>query len=104
MKDRLSKEEVLHVANLARIEIDEKDLEMYQLKLKQLLDEIEKINEVKAYDEEMLICPTENKCELRDDIAGNMLEPKEALKNAPRNSGNYFQVPVVIGESGEASA
>ena len=52
----------------------------------------------------MLICPTENKCELREDITGEMIEPKVALKNAPRNSGNYFQVPVVIGESGEASA
>ena len=104
MEDKLTREEVLHVANLARIEIDEEEIAMYQVKLKQLLNEIEKINEVKAYDEEMLICPTENKCELREDITGEMLEPKVALKNAPRNSGNYFQVPVVIGESGEASA
>lgn len=104
MEEKLSREEVLHVANLARIEIDEEEIAMYQVKLKQLLNEIEKVNEVKSYDEEMLICPTENKCELREDEAGEMLEPKEALKNAPRNSGNYFQVPVVIGESGEASA
>ena len=97
MEDKLTREEVLHVANLARIEIDEEELAMYQVKLKQLL------NEIKAYDEEMLICPTENKCELREDTTGEMLEPKVALKNAPRTSGNYFQVPVVIGESGEAS-
>lgn len=104
MEDKLTREEVLHVANLARIEIDEEEIAMYQLKLKQLLNEIEKINEVKAYDEEILICPTNNKCELREDKTGAMIEPKEALKNAPRNSGNYFQVPVVIGESGEAGA
>ncbi|MDD5887961.1 MAG: Asp-tRNA(Asn)/Glu-tRNA(Gln) amidotransferase subunit GatC [bacterium] len=104
MEEKLSREEVLHVANLARIEIDEEEIAMYQVKLKQLLNEIEKVNEVKSYDEEMLICPTDNKCELREDIAGEMLAPKEALKNAPRSSGNYFQVPVVIGESGEAGA
>lgn len=104
MEDRLTREEVMHVANLARIEIDEDELAMYQVKLKQLLNEIEKINEIEAYDEEMLICPTNNKCELREDKIGTMIEPKEALKNAPRNSGNYFQVPVVIGESGEAGA
>lgn len=104
MEDRLTKEEVLHVANLARIEIDEEDLEMYQVKLKQLLDEIEKINNIASYDEDMLICPTENKCELRKDAEGDMLDPKEALKNAPRKSGNYFQVPVVIGETGDLSA
>ena len=48
MEDKLSREEVLHVAHLARIEIDEEELAMYQVKLKQLLNEIEKINEVKV--------------------------------------------------------
>ncbi len=104
MEEKLTREEVLHVANLARIEIDEEELAMYQVKLKQILNEIEKINEVTSYDEGMLICPTENKCKLREDTAGEMLEPREALKNAPRSSGNYFSVPVVIGETGEASA
>ena len=95
MEDKLSREEVLHVAHLARIEIDEEELAMYQVKLKQLLNEIEKINEVKVYDEDMLICPTENKC---------VLNPKEVLKNAPRHSGNYISVPVVISEKGGMSA
>ena len=35
MEDKLTKEEVLHVANLARIEISDEELEMYQLKLKE---------------------------------------------------------------------
>lgn len=104
MEDKLSREEVLHVAHLARIEIDEEELAMYQVKLKQLLNEIEKINEVKVYDEDMLICPTENKCVLREDVAGEMLNPKEVLKNAPRHSGNYISVPVVISEKGGMSA
>ncbi len=104
MEDKLTREEVLHVANLARIEIDEEELAMYQVKLKQLLNEIEKINEVGSYDEEMLISPTENKCVLRSDNAGEMLEPKEVLRNAPHSSGNYISVPVVIKETGDMSA
>ena len=35
---------------------------------------------------------------LRKDEAGEMLNPKEVLKNVPRNSGNYIEVPVVISE------
>ena len=36
MKDRLTKEEVLHVAKLARIKIDEDEILKYQIELKKL--------------------------------------------------------------------
>ena len=43
--EELTKEEVLHVAHLARIEVDEKDIEKYAHQLKKIMDEINKINE-----------------------------------------------------------
>lgn len=104
MKDRLTKEEVMHVANLARIEVDEDEIAMYQVKLKEILDEIEKINDVEVSSDDILISPTNNKCELRKDEPGEMLTPEEVLKNAPRHSGNYFKVPVVINEKGDTNA
>lgn len=104
MEDKLSREEVLHVADLARIEIDEDELNMYQVKLKQLLNEVEKIKDVEDFDEDILIAPTTNKCSLRKDEEGEMLQPKEVLQNAPRHNGNYFSVPVVISEAGGMSA
>ena len=76
MKEKLTKEEVLHVADLARIKLTEEEIEKFQVQLKQLLEDVEKINEVKGYE---------------------MLDPKEVLENAPRKSGNYIAVPVVIG-------
>ena len=33
---------------------------------------------------------------LREDEKGKMLNPKEVVENAPRHSGNYIAVPVVI--------
>ena len=39
--DKLSREEVLHVAELARINISEEEIEKYQVELKQLLNEVE---------------------------------------------------------------
>ena len=36
--DRLTKEEVLHVARLARIDVTEEEIEKYQVQLKQLLN------------------------------------------------------------------
>ena len=97
--DKLSREEILHVANLARIELTEEEIEKYKIHIKKLLDDIEKIKDVKGYDDEQLIAPWSENCILREDRAGNMLEPKEVINHAPRHSGNYIQVPVVIGES-----
>ncbi len=98
MKDELSREEVLHVAELARISLTEEEIKKYQVELKKLLNEVEKINDVEGYDDEILIANWDSNAELRKDIAGDMLNPKEVLENAPRHAGNYIEVPVVISD------
>ena len=57
--NELTKEEVLHVANLARINVSEEDIEKYKVGLKQILNELNRINEVDASDN-ILISPTSN--------------------------------------------
>ena len=99
MEEMLSREEVLHVADLARISLTEEEISKYQKELKELLNDVEKINDVKGYDDDILIACWENKADLREDVSGEMLDPKEVVNNAPRHSGNYIEVPVVIAES-----
>ena len=94
--EKLTREEVLHVAELARIKLSEEEIEKYQVELKKLLNDVEKINEVKGYDDEILISCWEENTKLRKDEKGEMLNPKEVLDNVPRHSGNYIAVPVVI--------
>ena len=94
--DKLTKKEVLHVADLARIKLSEEEIEKYQVELKSLLNDVEKINEVKGYDDDILIACWEENTKLREDKSGEMLNPKEVIENAPRHSGNYIAVPVVI--------
>ena len=94
--EKLTREEVLHVAELARIKLSEEEIEKYQVELKKLLNDVEKINEVKGYDDEILISCWEENTKLRKDEKGEMLNPKEVLENVPRHSGNYIGVPVVI--------
>ena len=98
MKDRLTKEEVLHVANLARISLTEEGVEKYQVQLKKLLDDVEKINQVEGYDDDIMIASWSENTTLRKDEKGEMLNPKEVVENAPRHSGNYIEVPVVISD------
>ena len=38
--NELTREEVLHVAHLARIDVTEEDINKYKIQLKQILDEI----------------------------------------------------------------
>ena len=98
MKDRLTREEVLHVANLARISLTEEEVEKYQVQLQKLLDDVEKINQVKGYDDDIMIATWSENSTLRKDEKGEMLNPKEVVENAPRHSGNCIEVPVVISD------
>ena len=98
MEEKCSREEILHVADLARISLTDKEIEKYQVELKKLLNDVEKINAVKGYDDDILIACWENATELRKDEPGEMLDPKQVIGSAPRHAGNYIEVPVVIGE------
>ncbi len=96
--EKLSREEVLHVANLARIHLEEDEIEKFRVQLKQLIDEIDKIKDIKDYDDELMISPVEYNCELRSDEEGKMLDYKTAMKNVPHSTGNFVEVPVMLNE------
>lgn len=98
MEEKLTKEEVLRVAHLARIKVDEEEIEKYQIELKKLLNDVDKIKEVTDCDDEQMIAPWSKNSVLREDEPKEMLNPKEILKNVPRHSGNYIEVPIVISE------
>lgn len=98
MNDKLSREEVLHVAELAKIKVTEEEIEKFQVELKKILNDVEKINDVKGYDDDILIAPWSRKTTLREDKEEEMLQPKVVIETAPLHSGNYIEVPVVISE------
>jgi aspartyl-tRNA(Asn)/glutamyl-tRNA(Gln) amidotransferase subunit C len=96
--EKLSREEVLHVAHLARINLEEEEIEKFRVQLKKLMDDIDKIKEVKDYDEDLMISPVEYNTELRTDEEGKMLDYKEVMKNVPHSTGNFVEVPVMLNE------
>lgn len=96
MNKKLSREEVLHVAHLARININEEEIEKYQMNLKQMIDEIDKIKDLNDFDDEMIFSPSENETKLGE--LANNIETNNLLKNAPKLKGNFIEVPVMINE------
>lgn len=88
--NELTKEEVLHVAYLARIGVSEDDIEKYRYQLKQIMNQIEKINEVKVNTDDFLISPTPNTNVYRcDEVVDETIDFK---LNAPKTNGNYIEV------------
>jgi aspartyl-tRNA(Asn)/glutamyl-tRNA(Gln) amidotransferase subunit C len=101
MRDKmesLSKEKVLHVANLGRIAVSNEEVEKFGYGLKQILDEIEKINKLDIKTDEILISPTDNVNVYRDDEVLDMLSINDVIKNAPKNKGNYIEVVRVVND------
>ena len=96
--EKLTKEEVLHVAHLARIEVSDEEIEKYRVQLGQLWSEVEKINEVKSDEEMLFITPIKEESLLRSDDEKEEMPFEEMKKNAKRTSGNFIEVPVMIHE------
>ena len=90
--ENLDKEKVLHVASLAKLRIEEDEIDKYVKELKDLMDEVNRIQEVEIDDEEILISPTTNKDVYKDDTIGTMLTREEILKNANKKYGSYIAV------------
>jgi len=92
----ITKETVEYVANLARIELQTKELDKLAGQLKDIIDFIGKLNEVDIKD----IPPTSHilplKNVLREDVPKISLTSEKVLKNAPLKEVNFFVVPKVI--------
>lgn len=94
---QIDKKTVKHVALLSRLELDEKELELYSSQLASILSYINKLNEINTEN----VPPTSHplaglKNVFRKDVLKKSLEAGDALKNAPSREGDFFKVPQVI--------
>ena len=98
MSDRLTKEEVMHVANLAKINVSEEEIDKYARDLKILLDEVEKIKDIEVDTDDLLVTPVEHESILRKDTDTSSVDFNEIKKNIPAVTGNFVEVPVIVNE------
>lgn len=95
---KLSKEEVEHVARLARLGVNEAEKESFSRQLSEILSYIGKLNELDT----SKIEPTSHVLDLsnvfRDDGVRESLPPSDVLANAPDRVNDHFRVPKIIEE------
>ena len=96
--DRLTNEEVMHVAHLARISVNEDEIDKYAVDLKKLLDEVDKIKDIETDSDDLLVTPVEYESNLRDDNDTSSVDFNEVKKNVPAVAGNFVEVPVMVNE------
>lgn len=94
----ITREEVAHLADLARIDLSDAELDHLAPQLAVILDSIKSISEVAADD----IPPTSHPVPLtnvfREDVVRPGLTAEEALAMAPQVEEQRFAVPKILGE------
>ena len=95
---RISREEVAHLADLARIDLSADELDHLAPQLSVILDSIASISDVAGAD----VPPTSHPLPLtnvfREDVARPGLTAEQALAGAPEQEQGRFSVPRILGD------
>jgi aspartyl-tRNA(Asn)/glutamyl-tRNA(Gln) amidotransferase subunit C len=93
---KLSREEVLHIALLARLGLTDKEVDRLSEQLSNILENFEILQQVDTTD----IPPTAQSISLQnvtsDDEVVSSLPPNEVLANAPQKEEDFFRVRAVL--------
>jgi aspartyl-tRNA(Asn)/glutamyl-tRNA(Gln) amidotransferase subunit C len=93
---KITKAEVLHVAKLARLHIDEEDVERFAGQIGTILDYVDTLKKVDTAGVDATSHATARTNAFREDEVRGQLDPEEALANAPEKENGAFVVPKII--------
>ncbi len=93
----VTRKDVEHIAELARLKFSEDELNNFTDQLNKILTYVEKLNELDTENIEPLSHPVEGNNVFREDKIKPSISTEEALKNAPEKDEQFFHVPKVIG-------
>ena len=92
----ITREEVLHVAKLARLALTDEEVERLTQQLGAILEAVSKVSELDLSD----VPPTSHPLALvnrwEEDEPHESLSPDEVFANAPAREGDLFKVPPTV--------
>ena len=93
---KITKQEVLHVAHLARLNMDESMVDRFSNQLGKILEYVETLNELDTAG----VAPTSHAIDMsnafREDALASSMDRPSAMGNAPEEDAGSFIVPKVI--------
>ena len=93
---KLTREEVLHIAALAKLGMTEEGITHYGAQLSNILENFEVLKKVDT--EGIAPTPQPNAlCNvMKDDVVAPSMPPSDVLANAPRKEGDFFRIRPVL--------
>lgn len=92
----LSRDQVLHIARLARLKFSDEELDRLTPRLDAIIGYVEQLRELDVTAVEPLAHPLPLHSVFREDTPQPSLTPDEVLANAPRRYKDFFAVPPTL--------
>ena len=92
----VSKEELLHIAKLADLNLKEEEIDSYLLNLQDILNFANIVNEANVDGLDVTVGANEAKNVFRKDEIVNFEDIDSLLQNAPESERNMFKIPKVL--------
>ena len=93
---KVSKEEILHIAKLADLEIKDEEIEKYALNLQDILDFAEVVNNAPVDGLDVTVGANEKKNVFRKDEIKVFKDNEALLQNAPSEEQHMLKIQKVI--------
>lgn len=94
---KITKDEIIHVANLARLEIDEASLDKVTEQIGRILEYVDTLKQVDTNNIQGTSHAITLTNAFREDIVKEDLTNNQALSNAPEKENGAFVVPKIVG-------
>ncbi|WP_164917177.1 Asp-tRNA(Asn)/Glu-tRNA(Gln) amidotransferase subunit GatC [Clostridium sp. JN-9] len=92
----VSKKDVEYVAELSRLNFSEKEKESLVGDLNQILNYMDKLNELNTDNVDIIVNPYYIENKFREDEVQESMDLKSVIENAPQNLEEYIVVPKII--------
>lgn len=93
---KISRDEVQHIAELARLELSDAETQQLQTDLSRILEYVEQLSELDTSDVPPTAHVVVQEDVLRDDVVRPSLSTEDVLANAPHAEAGYFRVHAVL--------
>jgi aspartyl-tRNA(Asn)/glutamyl-tRNA(Gln) amidotransferase subunit C len=92
----VTREDVIHIADLAKLDFSEEELEKFADEFSKILEYVSQLREVDTEGIEPTFSVSAKIQPLREDVVKPSLPKEEVLKNAPEEQYGYFKLPRMI--------
>ncbi|NLP44468.1 MAG: Asp-tRNA(Asn)/Glu-tRNA(Gln) amidotransferase subunit GatC [Peptococcaceae bacterium] len=93
---KISRKEVEHVADLARLKLTEQEIELYTEQLNSILEYAAKLQQIDTTNVEPTAHAVQLYNVLREDEITDSMETEKVFENAPWAEDGYFRVPKIV--------